>query len=415
MDMKNIIQRKSILPLGIILILISQSCEEYPTVNTVWPPEDNTVSNPIITSITPSADSAFAGYSEISIHGNYFSPDSGKNHVYVGGIYCTLSSYSESLLTFTAPTVVGNDLPIRVVVEGALEVGTDSYRLQSLTSEVPTIGNADDVYAIALDNDESVYAFIKTGDGNKLVEKIDSLGVRSTFGSYTGVAVVSEMRMGPGGYLYLQRRSHRKLYRIPPSGGDTEEVVEFPSSINGNTIKITSFDFDQYGNIYLGGNDGGLVVYNVNGTTLYPEQLINESIRSVRIFENYVYVGAASGIWRCEITNNTGLVSTAEQVYNWDDSGDFSNSDIKSITLIANGDIIIGTDNSSDAEIDPILIIKNGILEPLYSGQLLVPASQVVWGNDIYLYVNRDHDSDELRRIIKVNMLTYGAPYYGRE
>lgn len=413
--MKKLLNYKSLLLLGFVFILISQSCEEYPTVDTIWPPEDNTTSNPIISSITPSADSAFAGYTEISIHGLNFSPDSGNNHVYMKGTPCRLTTYSQSLLTFTAPPIVGDELPVRIVVDGALEVGTGTYRLQSLTSEVPTIGNADDVYALALDNDESVYAFIKTADGNKLVEKVDSSGVRSTFGSYTGVAVVSEMRMGPGGYLYLQRRSHRKLYRIPPSGGDTEEVVEFPSSINGNTIKITSFDFDQHGNIYLGGADGGLVIYNTNGVTIYPGQLVDEAINSIRIFNNYVYVGTVSGIWRCEITSDTGSVAMEEQVYNWDNAGDFSNSDIKSITLTANGDIIIGTDNSSDADKDPILIIKNGMLEPLYSGQLMVPASQVVWGNDIFLYVNRDHDSDELRRIIKVNMLTYGAPYYGRQ
>jgi len=142
---------------------------------------------------------------------------------------------------------------------------------------------------------------------------------------------------------------------------------------------------------------------------------VDEAINSIRIFNNYVYAGTVSGIWRCEITSDIGSVATEEQVYNWDNAGDFSNSDIKSITLTANGDIIIGTDNSSDADKDPILIIKNGMLQPLYSGQLLVPASQVVWGNDIFLYVNRDHDSDELRRIIKVNMLTYGAPYYGRQ
>jgi hypothetical protein len=57
----------------------------------------------------------------------------------------------------------------------------------------------------------------------------------------------------------------------------------------------------------------------------------------------------------------------------------------------------------------------NGQLETLYSNQLMAPAYHVLWGNESYIYINRYHSDEEKRRIIKVNMLGSGAPYYGRQ
>ena len=77
--------------------------------------------------------------------------------------------------------------------------------------------------------------------------------------------------------------------------------------------------------------------------------------------------------------------------------------------------MIIGTD-PNDGDADPILVMKtNGQLEALYSDQLMAPAYHVLWGNESYIYVNRYHSDAQKRRIIKVNMLGGGAPYYGRQ
>ena len=121
------------------------------------------------------------------------------------------------------------------------------------------------------------------------------------------------------------------------------------------------------------------------------------------------------GIYRNQIQND-GLLSAKELIFDWDNAGTYSSSKVKSITFSETGQLFIGTDNSNDS-IDPILILSDeSTLEPLYPGQLLQPAHHLLWGNDIYMYVNRYKSSnDEIRRVIKVNMLKNGAPYHGRQ
>ena len=88
---------------------------------------------------------------------------------------------------------------------------------------------------------------------------------------------------------------------------------------------------------------------------------------------------------------------------------------MKSLTFAADGDMYIGTANTSNTSLDPILVVHpDGSTEPLYPGQLILPADHMVWGNGVYLYVNRANRDAEMRRIMRVNLLKPGATYYGR-
>ena len=57
----------------IIIFFVIFSCEKYPSVDTVWPPDENSTAAPIITGVSPHADSAFGGFTILTISGENFS------------------------------------------------------------------------------------------------------------------------------------------------------------------------------------------------------------------------------------------------------------------------------------------------------------------------------------------------------
>ncbi|MBT3254317.1 MAG: IPT/TIG domain-containing protein [Candidatus Marinimicrobia bacterium] len=398
--------------LAIIVVLFIASCEEYPEIDLVTYEDQVSGDAPIITDISPPAEIAFAAYTIVTINGQNFSPDSGGNAVYFSGARAQIQSESETQIVVVAPDITGEDLEISVVVAGALEIVAAPYSLANLSIEYGGIGNAEKTRCFAIDSDENLYIMLD----DRTVLKITETGERINYGTTSAFPSAGEMRVGPGGALYIQRTSQRIIYRIPPGGGDAEEFITFPETVAGNTVRLTSFDIDEYGNIYSGGVGGGLVVSNVNGNNYGVEQYLDGvKIKSVRIFDGFVYLGCEDGIWKNEILSDTGSVGPGQQVLDWANAGDFSDSDLKSITFAADGDMLIGTANTSNTSLDPILVLHpDGSTEALYPGQLLLPADNVVWGNGVYVYVNRANRDAEIRRIIRINLLKPGAPYFGR-
>lgn len=400
-----------ILFLMIISMMVS-SCEEYPEIDLVTYDDQPIVSSPIITTIAPPVGSAFAAYSLVTITGDNFSPDSGGNTIYFSGMQAEIQSESISEIIVLAPDVTGENLEISIVVTGAPEIATAPYSLANLSLEYAGFGNAEKSRCIAMDADENIYAMLD----DRTVVKVSPSGDRTNYGTTSAFPSAGEMRVGPSGALYIQRTSQRIIYSIPPGGGDAQEFITFPESVGGQSVRLTSFDFDEHGNIYAGGIGGGLVASNVNGNSYGLDQYLDGvKIKSVRVYDGYVYLGREDGVWRSEIQSDTGSVGTAEQVFDWANSGSFSDSDLKSITFAADGDMLIGTSNTSNTSLDPILVLHpDGSTESLYPGQLLLPADHIVWGNGVYAYVNRANRDAELRRIIRINLLKPGAPYYGR-
>ena len=74
------------------------NCEEYPDVISPWPPEDISVSDPVIAFVSPPADSAFANYSIITLTGSNFSTDSAGNIVYFNSVPVDIISQEYSPL-----------------------------------------------------------------------------------------------------------------------------------------------------------------------------------------------------------------------------------------------------------------------------------------------------------------------------
>ena len=393
---------------GILLI----SCEEYPEIDLVNYEDQTAADTPLITRVDPPIGSAFAAYTVVTISGQNFSPDSGGNRVYFSGVKAQIQSESATEIIVDAPDITGDDLIINIVVDGALGIGSSPYSLANLSLEYGGFGNAEKSRCIAMDSDENLYAML----GDRTVVKVTASGERINYGTTSAFPSANEMRVGPGGALYIQRTSQRIIYRIPPGGGDAEEFITFPVTVGGQSVRLTSFDFDENGNIYAGGIGGGLVTANTNGNSYGHDQYLDGvKIKSIRVFDNFVYVGREDGVWKSEIVSDTGSVGPSELVFDWATAGEFADSDLKSITFSVDGDMLIGTANTANTTLDPILVLhSNGSFGPLYPGQLLLPADHIVWGNGAYVYVNRANRDSELRRIIRVNLLKSGAPYFGR-
>jgi|FLOH01.1.fsa_nt_gi hypothetical protein len=394
--------------IGILLI----SCEEYPEIDLVNYEDQTPGETPLITNIDPPIGAAFAAYTSVTITGQNFSPDSGGNAVYFSGAKAQIQSESETQIIVAAPDIVGENLEISVVVPGALEIVSAPYSLANLSLEYGGVGNAEKTRCFAIDSDENIYIMLD----DRTVIKVTESGERINYGTTSEFPSAGEMRVGPGGSLYIQRTSQRIIYRIPPGGGDAQEYITFPETVGGQSVRLTSFDFDENGNIYSGGIGGGLVVSNVNGDSYGTDQYLDGvKIKSIRVYDGYVYLGREDGVWRSEITSDIGSVGASEQIFDWDDAGDLAGSDLKSIAIAADGDILIGTANTTTTTLDPILVLHtDGSTDLLYPGQLLLPADHIIWGNGVYVYVNRANRDAELRRIIRVNLLKAGAPYFGR-
>lgn len=399
-------------PVGVVLFLMLGACEDYPAIDLGTFDDQVYGEDPTILSISPPSDSAFAGYSVIRIQGQNFSPDSGGNVVYFSGVRAEILSYSATEIVVQAPDLVGSDLEIVVRVDGAMDLVRAPYQLATLSEEYGNFGNNEKVRCFAMDEQENLYAMLD----DRTVVKVTPDGDRTTYGTTSSFPSAGEMRVGPGGALYIQRISNRTLYRIASEGDDATAFIEFVASAGGQSVKLTSFDFDEHGNIWAGGITGGLVVQNVNGNSYgQADYADGVKIKSVRVNDGYVYVGREDGVYRSLITSDSGTVANKELVIDWNNVGAMSASDLKSITFSADGTLYIGSANTQNTSLDPILAVQpDGTSEPLYPGQLILPADHLVWGGGQYLYVNRANRDGELRRIIKVNMLKEGAPYYGR-
>jgi len=397
----------------LIFSVLLTNCEEYPEVISPWPPEDISISDPVIAFVSPPADSAFANYSIITLTGSNFSSDSAGNIVYFNSLPVDIISQENSPLfgskvTLKAPNLPSDDITIKLVSKGAMKFATYPYKLKAVGEEYGGFTNIDKVRAIAMDSGENLFAQLS----DKSVVKVTPDGLRIDYGTVS-FSQAGEIRIGPGGFLYIQRISQRTFWRIPPGGGEAELFLEFPEKVEEKTVKMHTFDFDANGMIYCGGSSGGLFVVGPDTLVNSTEKYLSDKIISIRVYSDYVYVATLNDIWKNEILSSDGSLGDREKVFDWSDAGPYSKSNIKSITFNENGEMIIGT--VASGKLDPVLRVNsNGKLVPVYEGVLLSPAIQVLWGNDIYMYVNRYTSDNENRRIIKVNMLQLGSAYHGR-
>ena len=204
------------------------------------------------------------------------------------------------------------------------------------------------------------------------------------------------------------------MYRIQPGGGISEKWVTL-------TKKVRYFDFDENKNIYAAGTLSDIFIIdkdkNFKTSNLYQAY----DIFAVRVYGGYIYILADykgtdssipdKGVWKSKILNSAGDLGTPELVLDWALTGKYSGSTFYDIAFSSTeyGNMYIGTDYR-----EPVLVVhSDGTMESLYPELLNPNASQLVWGNNVYLYINRSGTPD-VRNLVRVDMAKTSAPYYGR-
>ncbi len=389
--------------LSLFFILSIGSGCEYDGPEEIWNPTLPDGLAPTISRIEP--ENSIAAL-EIKIIGDNFSPIVENNSVYVGDNKAEIKSASKTEICIYRPNLAGDSLTVKVVVKDAYTIAKYSpYKIESMITTVDAFDADDAIAIIDIDAENNIYAA-----SNTVIYKLTPAGERTSFGTYTGK--VSAMRSGPAGYLYVQKPNSNAFSRIPPSGGKIQLYYTLPK-------KASFFDFDQSGNIFLGGNKNGLVRVKPDSTASALGIYDEFNIKAVRVFEGYVYIAAeyagndpaipVTAIWKNQILNTNGDLGDKMLVFDWKNSGDFADAEVLDITFSQDGDLYIASDYT-----DPVLIVHtDGSSEPLYKDILLSPISNIIWGNSHYLYVKRNANYDAVQ-VVRIEMNKPGAPYYGR-
>jgi hypothetical protein len=397
-------KQKARFVISLVLILFI-TCEKDAT-KSVYNPDQEFNADPVITSIEPSAG-ALSGIGQITINGSNFSTTKGLNVVFFGSTIGNVLSATESKLIVQTPSLIGDSIDVKVSVVGAqLYSNSIYYPIEDATHEMGGYGNVgENLYALTVDANENVYVFRSI----RFIDIIspDSINKSQLYG--TAPVVTTGMKMGPGGYLYLTK-NNTTLYRMPPGGGNQVPFSAMPQ-------KVFDLDFDQNGNIYIGGEGDSLYIVYPDASSESVAEYMDTFIKAVRVYNGYVYVagnqsGTLEAVWRNQINAPSDL-DPNELVFDVTTAlGE--GIEVQSLTFADDGDMYVGT----TAAPDPILVVHpDGSHEPLYPGVLGPEMYDMDWGNDVYLYVTRRASviAGTETRILRINMQKLGAPYYGRQ
>jgi hypothetical protein len=413
------------------IYLIITGCTEHQKLDSIFDANSvNQADSVVITAVVPEvAGSA----SEIVLQGRGFNPQIENNWVYfighdlvgvdkyeVNSIQATIKSVTENELVVFRPRITSDSIIIKVISSEKMVVGQyhKNYPMESIFDDFGVLLPTAKVTNLCIDKDDNAYLLLLTSSE---IYKLTPAGKEdTTFLSTTGSSVefALDIKEGPGGFIYFLRKSGSRtsIYRFPKTGGE-------PERFHRVSFLAETFDYDQNGNMYLGGRDGLMVLkpdLTEIGYDMYNDYLIN----TVRVFDNSVYILATyagtdslnnpSGIFKNEILSNDGQLNTTNNlVLDWSAAGEYSESFFNSMTISEDGNIYVATDYT-----DPILSLSpTGEVSKLYYGYLNTEVNHLMWGGGNYLYVLTDVGVTfaEGNKVIRINMGKKGAPYYGRD
>ena len=404
----RIILKNSKIILSFIIFLIS--CEEPNKSDSIWDENDIGSSTPVISTVMPSQN-AFAGIDTILISGSNFSENMTENHVYFNGIPGTILSSTASSIVVITPNLVSDSVKITVSVQGAFIFG-EYVNLYSLTAAVVEYGPFDqftDIYSLDLDRQENLLVSMDASPDAQFWQ-VNTQQDSSVWSS--ALVKASGMKLGPNGSVYFVNYQ-RFLYR--DEQGTPKENSEIFKRLNGNA---TDLDFDEYGNLYLGGTGSTIDVVDVDNEDGLTDGVIEAidldtlDVIALKVHEQFLYmlttnVSSNQIVYRAPILDNTGSLGELEIVFDW---STYTNREASAfcMTLNESGDLFIG----SNWGIQPLTIVQNGVASGFYNSILSEPINYMAWGNERYLYaLSRGEDS---RKILRVDTRMMGPEYYGR-
>lgn len=398
-----------------VLVFFSLGCNEKNNLEPLYNPTFSNTLAPVITSVTP-ADSAFAGVDELTITGSNFAASADLMDVYFDNVKATILSLDANKVVVKAPNLVKDSINIKIskLVKTDKFSNLFQYKLISATIVFKEFKFNDTPYSLTYDKLGNAYVSYTVDSIGTGVKKIAPDGTVTDFAPKGAETYWTCLKFGQSGDLYVAR-GVKGIFKVAQNALATTWV----SSANGIGT-IVDFDFDQNGIMWAAGNNAS--VYSVTQTKNVKPFAFNANIRSVRVFNNSLYVGGVKngveGVWRFPIINSDSL-GIAEEYYNY--AATYPTGTIRGITFSADGDLYIGTDG-----VEMIVKVRpDKSSQALFSG-VLNPSNKCKFNSffwrsgDVYLYllrhaVNLNDTSTPPEAIIKVNTLNNlgGAPYYG--
>ncbi|MEG8946311.1 IPT/TIG domain-containing protein [Rosettibacter firmus] len=402
--------RKFVIFIVVITIAGLIKCTKYEEPPLIFNPESLQLApSPKVSSIIPK-DSARAGVREIIINGENFgvTPDN-NTIVFVGGKITEIKSLSPNQIVIYRPQLelskYNKPLDVVISVQKALELAKiKNYKINIPYEQYGDFNNYTyNLFAIEVDKQENLYIATRRAllkyDGKEIVRVGGQLP--------SDFSRVSDLKFGPGGFLYALV-SKNVLYRLDPNTGAEEKYLTLPKECD-------RLDFDQYNNLYTAKKDGLFIVKpdkSIITTNLYQSVIITD----IRVFNNYLYVTSAENIWKHRILDNNGTLGDQEPVLNVKNQGaDFSRATISSITFDKDGMMLVVLKNHPNYSL--FVLESDGTLSPYYKANILPKfIDQIVWGNSFYLYLNRGITlTRDSVRVYRMGMVNTSAPYYGRD
>ena len=394
----------------IYLAFISFSCDDPNSPSDVWDPNDLGKSSPFISSIEP-PDSAYAGSQEVTIYGGNFGNNKDSIFVYFNTGSAEVISVDESSIIVIPPNIISDSVIIKIAAHEAFSFGEyeDNYILHPRIVEYGDFDALDEsIWGLEADNDENLYVGLSIFPEGTIDKITPPIGNREYAFINAVLQTPYSMRIGPDNNIYYVDGANPYIIKQDLSTGNPSYAA-----LPGIAFDL---DFDENGNFYCGGSGQNLYKVDIDLTSIVAADYTDISIRAIRVFDGFVYVGGNYsgsdntnpniGIWRNQILSSDGELGEKEIVLNW---GEFagSNSSITGITFDENGLMYI----SSDKNVALGVYSTNGTLSELYPKIIFAPISKMTWGSGKYLYLNYRGDP---RAVYRLNMEINGAPYYGR-
>ena len=378
----------------VVLITMIIGCK-YEVAEPAWYGPPPTSANISIATVSPTQ--ALGGVNTITITGNLAGAlDSSKvtiytwtdtthtkvkdsivtfvhNGVYFNTVQATVVAQTQTSITVLRPNVVSDTCTIKIASNKSIALAKYSpYKITAVDAPFGDFTTNVPLNTITLDNTGNMYvidAAMTSVSTSPVVNdylytlwKITPAGGKTLLGYLGGETPqtqlikpvpVTDAKINPmdGKLYYLQSVNptfvnSKDVHIVDPNSSPLIDSVWLKQI----SKKISYGDFDAYGYFYTGGTTSGIVVIRPNRSLRIESYHTTDTILSMRVFNNYVYVATKAGITRNSISD-TSQLGAEELVLDFTQTA-FASLPISGVSFSADGSkMYIGTNSPN-----PILI-----------------------------------------------------------
>jgi hypothetical protein len=368
-----------VLFLTITVTIIITGCK-YDVAEPLWDKDYQLSSSPVINEIEPQ-DGAAPGVNKIVIRGENFVGISSDHSVYfeipnTTSLLAELVEVTTTSITVRRPNLVTQSAIIKINSDSAgLVVKYGPYRIDPVVEEYGSFLENLELRSVTVDNEENLYV---TEALSRLIWKITPTGEKTVID--TASRPPTSAIIGPNGWLYILSQN-RSIERVNLT---TDELADWHRLSSNRQLRYG--DFDSNGYLFAGGVRTDLWIIAPDSTSSSAGVYTQDSILSVRVYNNNVYLAVAGEngrfIYRHSI-DASGNLGEQTEVLNWQET-EFAARQFRTITFASDGTMFIGIDST-----DPLLLFdpttKN--IDIFYKSILEPYCKQFAWGTGNYLYM----------------------------